>query len=361
MEECSKPEISIVVPTYNEAQVIGTFLDKVREELEEYTKCYEVIVVDDDSPDGTWRIVEEESKGDPRIRLVRRLGERGLATAVIKGIQEARSDLVIVMDADLQHPPEVVPKILGKAKEGYDIVVASRYARGGGVEGWSKARLAISRISSIVSKILVREARKTSDPMSGFFLVRKSIVRVEHLRPRGYKILLEILAKSPGARVADVPYTFRKRAAGDSKLGLRVMVDFILHLISLSRLARFAIVGGIGSILNLGVMYILLPVAGVDASSIAGIEAGILWNFILHEEWTFKSRFAGSVIRRLIGYHLSSLAGITSTYLVMRLLYTLAGVNPVLGQAIGIIVGFIANYTLSSGVVWRGAKAKTAP
>ncbi|MEB3862143.1 MAG: glycosyltransferase family 2 protein [Desulfurococcales archaeon] len=359
MGECSRPEISIVVPTYNEAQVIGAFLDKVREELDKHTKCYEIVIVDDDSPDGTWRIVEEESRKDPRVRLVRRTGERGLATAVIRGIREARSSLVIVMDADLQHPPEVIPDIVRKAREGYDIVVASRYAKGGGVEGWSRARLAISMISSIVSKILVREARKTSDPMSGFFLVRKEAVRLEDLRPRGYKILLEILAKSPGARVADVPYTFKRRAAGDSKLGLRVMADFILHLIALSRLARFAIVGGIGALLNLGVMYLLLPIAGVDASSIAGIEAGILWNFILHEEWTFKSKFAKGVAKRLIGYHVSSLAGIASTYIVMRLLYTLAGVNPVLGQAIGIIVGFIANYTLSSGVVWRGAKAKT--
>ena len=355
MEACSRPEISIVVPTYNEADVIERFLDEVRSSLERHgINCFEVVVVDDDSPDGTWRIVEEESKRDPRVRLIRRRGEKGLATAVIEGIKASRSDIVVVMDADLQHPPDVVPRLLEKAREGYDVVVASRYINGGGVEGWSRFRLFLSKTSGVVAKLVVREVRRTSDPMSGFFLVRKNRIDIASLRPRGYKILMEILARNPSARVADVPYIFRRRAAGSSKLGFNTMLDFIIHLLMLSRVSRFAIVGLTGSIVNLAVMYLALAPLGVDLASLLGIEAGILWNFMLHEAWTFKSRYSRGVVKRLLGYHASSLGGIVTTYIVMRLLHTLLGLHPITAQALGIIAGFIVNYMLSSGVVWRG-------
>ena len=352
MSNCSV-EVSIVVPTYNEAETIRSFLSRLRAALDGSGLCYEVLVVDDDSPDGTWRIVEEESRRDGRIRLVRRIGEKGLATAVIEGIRRARGRYVVVMDADLQHPPDKVLDLVREAEKGYDIVVASRYMKGGGVEGWSRVRLLMSMASSILAKIFVAEARKTSDPMSGFFLVRRDSIDLDSLKPRGYKILLEILAKTPKARVSDIPYIFRRRAGGESKLGARVMIDYLLHLVQLSRLARFGIVGGLGAIANLMVMYLTLPYLGVDLASIAGIEAGILWNYILHESWTFKSRFTRGAVGGRLGYHAASRGGITTTYLTMRILYTLGILGPIPAQGVGIIAGFLVNYMLSSRVVWR--------
>jgi dolichol-phosphate mannosyltransferase len=298
--------------------------------------------------------------GDQRVRVIRRVGVRGLASAVVDGMKSARSDTIVVMDADFQHPPEVVPRLYERHREGYDLVVASRYAEGGGVQEWSRLRLLISKLSILASRIAVPSSAKTSDPMSGFFLVDRGKIRLEELRPVGYKILLEILARRPDLRVADVPYVFKRRLYGRSKLGLRTMLDFVIHLVKLSRITRFALVGASGIAVNLSVMYAALKTLGlVDAASVAGIEASILWNFLLHELWTFRYKLSGGlagVARRLIAYHYSALNGVIIMYGTMRALYTLAGLNPILAQFIGILLGFLANYAMSRGLVWRIAR-----
>ncbi|MEB2836563.1 MAG: glycosyltransferase family 2 protein [Desulfurococcales archaeon] len=352
------PLVSVVIPTFNEAEVIERTIAEVSAILKREGIEYEIIVVDDNSPDGTWRIVEEVSKRDPRVRLYRRIGARGLSTAILDGIKFAKGKYVVVMDADLQHPPRYLPQLIRKAlNEGYEIVVASRYARGGGVAGWSRLRLMISKGATLLAKLLVKGARKTSDPMSGFFLVRRDLVlsRIEQLRPRGYKVLLEILARIDNARVGEVPYVFEPRRAGKSKLGFKVMLDYIIHVIELSQLAKFAIVGAGGTVVNLAIMYLLLYIAGLGkaVSSIAGIESGLLWNFVFNEVWTFEAGFRKGWLARLAAYHASSAGGFLATFLTMYMLSTYMGVNPILGQFIGILVGFIVNYVASSRGVWR--------
>ncbi len=361
MHSCARYDLSVVIPTYNEAESIGRLINKLRYTLENAgIKCFEIIVVDDDSPDQTWKEAENAAMGDPRVVVVRRIGARGLASAVVDGMRRARSDIVVVMDADFQHPPEIVPRLYDKYREGYDLVVASRYIEGGGVQEWSKLRLLMSKVSILASRVAVPSSAKTSDPMSGFFLVDKRRVDVDELRPLGYKILLEILARRPELRVADVPYVFRRRLYGKSKLGLRAIMEFAFHLIKLSRITRFALVGASGIAVNLFTMYITLSLLGlVDLASIAGIETSILWNFMLHELWTFKYKLAGglkSVAKRLLAYHYSSLNGMIIMYGTMRVLYTLAGFNPILSQFIGILLGFLANYAMSRGLVWRITK-----
>ncbi len=350
--------VSIVIPTYNEAENIVPLLESIKGELERNNiNNFEIIVVDDNSPDGTWRLVEEIAKKDPRIKLVRRVNERGLASAVLKGIKEAKGEYVLVMDADFQHPPEIVPRLIHAAlKENADVVVASRYSKGGGVEGWNRLRLFISRIATFLAYIMVKESKRTSDPLSGFFLVKRKFVEGRTFRPRGYKILLEILAREPpkNPKVIDVPYVFRNRKSGKSKLGIETMIDYLIHLLDLSKISKFAIVGASGTFVNLGVMALIMKISGsYDIGSISGIEAGILSNFVLNDVWTFEKKFSGNVLGRLFGYHLSSLASAVTTYLTMKILYLLLDINPLLGQLIGILAGFVLNYILSSRIIWR--------
>ena len=349
-------ELTVVVPTYNEAENIGALIDRLVETLDrEGPPTYEVLVVDDNSPDGTCLIVREKAMEYPgKVRCLLRKRGRGLATAIMRGIYWARGRYVIVMDADFQHPPEVVPKLYWKAvNTGADIVVASRYRPGGGVEGWSRMRRLMSKTANLIARILVPNTRKVTDPMSGFFLVRKDIVNLSDLRPRGYKILMEIIAKTYGAQIEEVAYTFRNRAGGKSKLGLKTIIDFLLHAISLSPLVKFSLVGLLGALINLGVMSgILITGAPLDVASILGIESGLLFNFVLHEAWTFQTKMRGGWKSRLIGYHLASSGGMITNYLVMKAL-TLVGIATALtGQAAGIIAGFGVNYALSQSKVW---------
>ena len=354
------PRVSIIVPTYEEAGNIEELLRRIREALESSgISDYEVIVVDDNSPDGTCDIVRRIGERDPRVRCILRERERGLSSAVVEGFRRARGEYLVVMDADLQHPPEVIPRLIEALEKGADVAVASRYARGGGVEKWSRVRLFMSRVGTIGVKVLVREGRKTSDPLSGFFAIRRSAIRLESLRPRGFKILLEILARHPCLRVVDVPYVFQRRHSGRSKLGFGVVLDFLKQAWEISPMPRFLIVGATGVVVNLLVMWLFLAVTGnVDVASLAGIEASILSNYALHEAYTFRHYFRRDCrgrgpLARLLLYHRASLAAIVTTYAVMRLLVTLAGLNPLLAQFTGILAGFALNYALSVETVWE--------
>lgn len=351
------PLVSVVVPTYNERDNVIKLVDSLSAVLEGIYD-YEILVVDDSSPDMTWAAA---ARAGGRVRvLVRKRGPgglgSGLASAIRAGILAARGELVVVMDADFQHPPEVVPLLVKVALDsGVDVVVASRYAAGGGVEGWSRLRLAMSKAATLAAWLLAPETRRTSDPMSGFFLVKKSRVvpLLRRLRPRGFKFLMELLVRAPHLAVAEVPYVFRRRAAGESKLGARAMADFVIHLLQVSRAARFAAVGLSGVAVNLGVMKAVLDATGnVDLASLAGIEASILSNFTLNDLWTFRGCLGGPLHRRLASYHVSVALGAVVTYATMKALNALAGVDPLLAQAAGIVAGFTANYLLSSTYVW---------
>jgi dolichol-phosphate mannosyltransferase len=352
-------ELTVIIPTFNEAANIGKLIDRLIKVLEEKgPRNFEILVVDDNSPDGTCLIVREKAVRDKRIRCLLRRKNRGLATAILRGIAWARGKYVVVLDADFQHPPEKVPELYWKAVEtGADIVVGSRYTKGGGIEGWSRLRLLMSKGANLVARLFVPNMKRVSDPMSGFFLVRRDVVDLSRLTPRGYKVLMEIIAKTDNARIVEVPYTFRQRAWGKSKLGAKTIADFIVHVISLSPLIKFGIVGLLGALLNILVMLGgLLVGAPIDLASLAGIEAGLLFNFALHERWTFETGMRGSWKSRLLGYHLTSAGGMITTYAVMRTLVTLQAAAPVLAQMIGIIAGFGVNYTLSRSKVW-GSKA----
>lgn len=226
------PALSVIVPTYNEAENVGHLVARVSRALGE--SDFELVVVDD-STDGTERVLAELARDDPRLRVMHRTGRRGLASAVVAGIACSTGDVVCVLDADLQHPPEVLPALreaLDRTEA--DVAIASRYVPGGG-DDFTMARRIVSRVATAMAWILLGRARSVADPLSGFFAFRRHVVDDVQLRPVGYKILLEILVRGRVSRVVEVPYRFEARGAGRSKLSAVQNLAYLGHLFALSR------------------------------------------------------------------------------------------------------------------------------
>lgn len=224
----------MIVPTLREAENLRRLLPAVCGRLAEAARGgYEVVVVDDDSGDGTEAVVADvASRGWP-VRLVVRKGERGLSSAVLRGFREATGEAFIVMDADLSHPPELLPAVVAALEEGMEVVLPTRYRRGGGAERWPLLRKLMSLAATLPARLLV----PVSDPMSGYFAVRREVVEGVPLDPIGYKILLEILVKGryDRRRIREIPYVFRNRFLGASKLDSKVSAEYVVQWFRLLR------------------------------------------------------------------------------------------------------------------------------
>jgi dolichol-phosphate mannosyltransferase len=212
--------LALVIPTLHEAANIGKVLDRVRASLDPLAVPYELIVVDDDSQDGTENIVHGIAAQDSRVRLLLRRGEHGLAGAITDGWKSTQAEVVGVMDADLQHPPELLPKLWEKIEAGCDLVIASRYAEAGSMRSWNPLRRAISELGVLLAKPVQKRALQVKDPLSGFFLVRRRCLEGLQLQRRGFKLLLEILVRGNIGSVAEVPFSFGTRQGGQSKASL---------------------------------------------------------------------------------------------------------------------------------------------
>lgn len=231
---------TVVVPTFNEAGNLPTLVERICSAQPHV----EIVVVDDASQDGTAAVARGLSGRYP-VRVVERTGERGLSTAVLRGMQEARTDLCVVMDADLSHPPEAIPGLLRAVTDGADVAVGSRYVEGGDIDRWPLVR----RLASRAGTLLARPLTPVRDPMAGFFCLRKSLFAGVALKPRGFKILLEILARTGTRNVVEVPIRFEDRAAGASKFGSKQRREFLKQLWELYldknpwpwRLVKFAV------------------------------------------------------------------------------------------------------------------------
>ncbi len=226
---------ALVVPTLNESGNIDILLGKVTDALSYTQYEYEIVVVDDGSTDGTVEKVRQWTKRDPRIRVISRVGERGLAGAVLYGWSQSQANLLGVIDADLQHPPELLPELL-KAAERADLAIASRYARDNGTKGWNLLRAAVSRLSTLAAAPLISKKNLgVTDPMSGFFVIHRRCIQGLTFQTTGFKLLLEILVRGRIRTAQDVPYNFGLRQAGKSKASATVAFHY-LHL--LGRLSR---------------------------------------------------------------------------------------------------------------------------
>lgn len=231
----SQNHFSLVVPTLNEAGNIDQLLAALTDALRETPYEYEIVVVDDGSTDGTVELARNWTNRDAHVRLFSRTGERGLAGAVLYGWSQSRASLLGVIDADLQHPPELLPELL-KETEHADIAIASRYARGQGTKGWNPLRAVVSRLSTLAAAPLISKRNlRVTDPMSGFFVIRRRCIEGLTFQTTGFKLLLEILVRGRIKTVREIPYQFGLRRAGTSKASASVAFHY-LHL--LGRLSR---------------------------------------------------------------------------------------------------------------------------
>lgn len=232
-------KFAVVIPTLNEAGNIPVLIDRIRRAMQQVDMDYEILVVDDDSQDGTAEAARREAEFDPRVRVFVRKGERGLAGAVIHGWKHTGADLLGVIDADLQHPPELLPALIEPLVNGADIAIGSRYVNADGVSEWNKARLLISRLGTAVTMLLQRKDVRVKDPLAGFFVVRRECIDGIELQPEGFKILLEILVKGRIKKAVEVPYRFGNRHSGKSKASIKVALQYFTLLGRLSRYALF--------------------------------------------------------------------------------------------------------------------------
>jgi dolichol-phosphate mannosyltransferase len=231
-----------VLPTYNESSNLLSAVERIVTSLQAVGCSFEVIVVDDDSPDGTWKLADEIACRDSRIRVVRRKGERGLASAVAAGWQVARGGVLGVMDADLQYAPETLPTLLAALTDsGADIAICSRYAPGGTIENWSLFRWVISWSARLIGRLFLPTVlQNIADPGSGYFLVRREVLQGVTLRPRGFKILIEVLARGRHRRVIELGLPYAGRRGGESKFRSRQALEYLTQLTKLSRETRDA-------------------------------------------------------------------------------------------------------------------------
>ena len=235
MQSLPQEKFALVVPTLNEAGNIESVIRQVQDALEPLNLHYELIVVDDGSTDGTPEIVRAWSRSDSRVRLVSRRNQRGLAGAVVHGWQHTDADLLGVIDADLQHPPQLLPALLAAINQGSDIAIASRYAAKDGVRDWNPVRAAISRVSTWATVPLQRRDLRIKDPMSGFFVVRRTAIDGLYFETKGFKLLLEILVRGRIRSAREIPFHFGVRHTGKSKAGAAVAFYYLQLLGKLSR------------------------------------------------------------------------------------------------------------------------------
>jgi dolichol-phosphate mannosyltransferase len=362
---------SIVLPTYNEAKNIRDMVEQQDAVLSpRFGDRYEIIVVDDNSADRTWEVALALTDVHPRLRVVRRFDERGLSTAVIRGWQIARGELLGVIDADLQHPPEVLARLCDQVEDGADLAVASRHVPGGGVGTWSAWRRIVSRVAQLIGLVVLPAVLgRVSDPMSGYFVVRRRALADVVLQPLGYKILIEVLARGRIRRVDETPYVFRERSEGESKATLRIYLEYLRHLVRLrvatlrhSRFLRFALVGLSGVFVDMLILYGLSDAATLGCSlavskAMAG-EAAILNNFAWNDAWTFRDLAAGrnSVAQRLMRlakFNAICGIGLLLSVLLLTLEVDRLHLDRYLANAVAIVIVTAWNYWLNLKLSWR--------
>lgn len=356
--------VSVILPTYQERANIERAVRAAHEALAQHD--HEVLVVDDASPDGTADAAGALADDGVPVRVVRRVGERGLASAVLEGFRQAKGDVFVVMDADGSHPADLLPELVGAVARGSDVCVASRYVTGGGIEGWPWRRRAVSAVATRLAAHLT----PVRDPMSGYFAVKRSVVEGRPLDPRGFKIGLDVLVRGAYATVEEVPFVFRDRDLGKSKLRAGVYVDYVRHLWELTRAAnpvafqaaKYLIVGGLGILVNLAVFSLLLYAAalGQTLAAVGSFVAALLFNFALNKVWTFmdRTRALRAVATQMVTYAAIALGGLGINLGVLWLLTTQLGAHALVGQGVGILAGAAWNFELARRVTFRRSRAR---
>ena len=358
-------ELAIVIPTFNEAANVATLVARLDQALA--GRRWEAIIVDDDSPDGTADRVRKIARLDHRVRVIQRIGRRGLSTACIEGMLATAAPVVAVIDGDLQHDETLLPAMLDRLhqEDALDLVVGSRFVEGGGTGEWDRDRVAKSALATRLSQAVLDI--RLSDPMSGFFMIRSEVVRglAPRLRGIGFKILLDIMtAAQQPLRVVELPYTFRLRTAGESKLDHVVAMEYLIALYDRRfgrvvpvRFAMFSGIGVFGLAVHMTVLWLLFRTLGTSfiVGEIAATFAAITFNFFVNNALTYhdrRLRGARQLLDGWISFTLVCAVGAVANVGVAAFLFDLRDGTWAASALFGILVGAVWNYALSSKFVW---------
>jgi len=363
------PQLTILLPTYNESANIRPLLNAIRNTALNGTS-YEVLFVDD-SNDDTPDVIREEIQRNSKVRLLHRESSKrtGLATAFVDGFAEARGDYICCMDADLQHPPELLTMLMEQIiADQNDVVVASRYTKGGNADGLGSVyRKFVSLASKYLAFLVLEPTRRSTDPGSGFFVFKKSLLQDVHLSPRGFKILIEILVKTNTKLVSEVPLRFLSRENEESKATIKQGIEFLKHVWRLfrtvphaGRFLKFAFVGTLGVFVNLGTLYVLVEkfTLPLYITWIIAVLVSILSNFLLNDLFTFRDRSVLGVMsyfQRIGLYYGLSLAAIVVNFIIFQSGLSL-GLHYLIAATIGILITSVLNYKFASSFVWENSK-----
>lgn len=376
------PLVSIITPTYNEAENLPILVERLHEALG--LVPHEIIVADDDSPDRTWEVGERLAADDPTVKVMRRFHDPGLSASVLDGMSMARGDLLVVIDADLQHDTSVLPEMVSHVQSGLvDVCVGSRSTEGGGYGDWSASRRFVSWVATLIARLLLRVP--VSDPMSGYFVVSRDAYELTapDINPRGFKILLEFIGRNRDLRVDEVGYEFSGRVHGETKLNRSVIRSYLLGVAEL-RVGRqinptfvlYTLVGIVGLFVN-SVVFTFAETVGfpeittglndsidpIATSFLFSVQVSIFVLFVLNNEFTFwEQRYRGWALAPAFGvYELMSLFGtgihvamFTTLQNVGFLLGVLGeGASRVVQNLVGAVVALIVNWFLNTTYLWR--------
>jgi len=343
-------DLSLVIPTYNERENVSELVRSIFLEFEKNKIKGEIIIVDDNSPDKTFEIVKKLKEKYNSLNLIRRSGKLGLSSAVLEGFELAKSDVVGVMDADLSHPVDKISDMYNEIKKGNDLVIGSRYVRGGKILGWNFTRKILSRGATFLSRVFT----EIKDPMTGYFLMRKNCIKNKNLNPRGFKILLEILIKGDFKKIKEIPITFTNRVKGKSKANFSEVFSLLNNLFGyffykknvLEQFFKFAIVGIIGTVVNLLFLYIFTDLFEIYylISAMFSFVISLTNNYILNKIWTFKEKIKSDFNKKYLKFALVSLCSLVVNLVFLYLFTEFIGIYYMLSQILAIGFAMIVNF-----------------
>lgn len=376
----SEVSFTILLPTYNEKENIQIYIPELLKISKAISNTFEILIVDDNSPDQTWKIVQNIAKSETSVKCIHRIGEKGLSSAILTGIIQAKYPLVIVMDADRQHDESIIPQMIQASKE-YDLVIGSRKVKGGDYGSMPKIRRMMSKFADKVANLIL--PIPAQDSMSGFFLIHKDIItnQISILNPKGFKILMEILFKIKDLKILEIGYKFRNRTLGSTKLSSGVIIEYFISLIEMRfnfkidpTWIKYSLVGLLGIVTNIVFQalsmrffqgdFIYQNNSDFTIPSIAvliGFEISLIQNFILNSFWTFPaSKSLGKRLFQFIKFEFISILGFIIQISIWGFLLTLyhsliqnqSLYATYLFNFIGILIAYLFNYFSNIHLTW---------
>ena len=368
-------EVSIIVPTYKEAQNIYPLSGQIDQAMKDAKLTYEIIVVDDDSKDGIVEAVEK-IKDRYNIKLKVRKDEKGLSSAVIAGFGMVTGELIVVMDADLSHPPSKIPELVVPILDGNsDFMIGSRFVKGGSAPHFNWYR----KLNAWVSKMIARPFTRASDPMAGFFAFHRRLLKPGlELNPLGFKIGLEMIVKASPKRISEVPIQFRERQFGESKLSLKEQIYYLIHIKrlfeykykTLAEFTKFCLIGGFGMLVDLTFVYLAMQIFMIFGmipkmfqfriARVIGFVFAVTANFLLNRKFTFSRAEEGNIYRQYLSFFVVSLIGFTVNWFVSVYLYehiAFFNAHYLIAAFVGILGGTIINFMGSKLFVFKRGKS----